>query len=238
METKVCNHCGIEKELDKFPNRERGKIGKGSYCKICMQEKYKILLTCECCGEEFKTKHKGSRFCSFKCSNAQFNKQIDYNCDFCGKESKQTNFEYNRYKNHYCSLECKNNHRSELYSGENAPMYGKIGLRGENSPLWKPNLTQEDRERNRRIDGYCDFIKKVYARDNYTCQCCGKSSDGDIVAHHLNGYNWDKENRTNIDNGITLCENCHNEFHNLYGRGNNTKEQFKEWLNNKNKTSA
>lgn len=57
---------------------------------------------------------------------------------------------------------------------------------------------------------------------------------GNLVAHHLNGYNWDVENRFNLDNGITLCEDCHIEFHRIYGFGNNTKKQFEYFRDNVN----
>ena len=50
--------------------------------------------------------------------------------------------------------------------------------------------------------------------------------------HHLDSYNWCKEKRVDDTNGITLCENCHKNFHNIYGRGDNTKEQFEEWIGN------
>lgn len=107
-----------------------------------------------------------------------------------------------------------------------------VNFKGENSPCWNPNITQEEREKGRFIEGYKDFIKEVFKRDNYTCQCCNKHG-GNLNAHHLNGYNWDKEHRTDVDNGITLCEECHREFHKIYGMGNNTKEQFEEWINKK-----
>lgn len=78
---------------------------------------------------------------------------------------------------------------------------------------------------------YKQFVATCFERDNYTCQITGKKSRGDIVVHHLDGYNWDVENRTNIKNGITLNKNIHNEFHKLYGKGNNTKTQFVEFVN-------
>ena len=104
--------------------------------------------------------------------------------------------------------------------------------RGKYSPNWNPNLTQEYREQTRRVEGYLDWAKEVYKKDDYTCQCCNKRG-GKLNAHHLDGYNWDKEHRVDVNNGTTLCEDCHKEFHHIYGYGNNTKEQYEEWIKTK-----
>ena len=61
----------------------------------------------------------------------------------------------------------------------------------------------------------------------------GNGFEGVMEPHHLDGYNKFKEKRTDINNGILLCVNCHKEFHKIYGYGNNTKEQFKEFYKNK-----
>ena len=103
-------------------------------------------------------------------------------------------------------------------------------LIGENNPNYSTELTQEERENGRKIDGYATWRKKVYEKDNYTCQCCGDNKGHNLNSHHLDGYNWCKEKRTDINNGVTLCEDCHKEFHNIYGKGNNTKEQFDEFM--------
>lgn len=102
--------------------------------------------------------------------------------------------------------------------------------RGENNPNWNPNLTEEDRLYLRLIDGYNEWRKSVYKRDGYTCQSCGIRGGGNLVAHHLDAYSWCEEKRTDINNGITLCELCHTAFHNTYGYKNNTKEQYQEWI--------
>lgn len=101
---------------------------------------------------------------------------------------------------------------------------------GKNNPNWNKDKTEEERQNSRDTKEYCDFIKKVLKRDDYTCKCCKKKSQGDVVVHHLDGYNWCVKKRTDEKNGITLCEKCHKNFHSQYGNGNNTKEQFEEWI--------
>jgi len=91
------------------------------------------------------------------------------------------------------------------------------------------NITIEqwgDSERSDRrlVQRWSNKIKK---RDNRKCVICG--SNKLLNAHHLNGWHWDIEDRFSIDNGVTLCEECHHKFHDIYGWGGNTKEQFKEY---------
>lgn len=96
---------------------------------------------------------------------------------------------------------------------------------GEDNYLWNPNKTEEERLLGRNYPEYREFIAKVLHRDNYTCQCCKKTSnEAKLNVHHLDGYNWCFSLRTDVTNGITLCANCHKNFHSIYGTGNNTKE--------------
>lgn len=96
---------------------------------------------------------------------------------------------------------------------------------GKNHHWYNHELSDEDRT-NR--PGRYGFSKTVFERDDYTCQKCNKRG-GELNAHHLNGYHWFVEGRDDIDNGVTLCEDCHNEFHEIYGQKNNTIEQYIEW---------
>ena len=151
----------------------------------------------------------------------KFKERFVIQCSYCGTDLEpMTENNIKRNEKHFC----KDKDCYAKWISEN-----KIG---KNHPNYNPNLTEEDRMGRLYIEGYSDFIKNTFKRDNYTCQCCGQYS-GKIHAHHLNGYNWDKEHRTDIDNGIVLCEECHKEFHNLYGRGNNTIAQFRTFLFNK-----
>ena len=119
--------------------------------------------------------------------------------------------------------------------GNHCKKCGYKNLLGDKNYFYNPNLSESDRLNAKyrfRQPEYKRFVRGCFERDNYTCQVSGMKSRGDIVVHHLNGYNWDVENRFNIDNGITLNKKLHNEFHTLYGKGSNTKEQFIEFIYN------
>lgn len=202
-------------------------------------------------------------YCSIECKNKGFGINFsgesnpNYNrvlikCDACGKEIEINRYRQGLTKHNYCSYKCQAKGYSLYNSGEKHQMYGKkhteeakkkIGIAnkgkyiGKNSPRWNANLTDEEREanNNRHSDmDYIRFIKKVMLRDNYTCVICNKKS-GDKNVHHLNGWNWDIENRLNEENAVTLCYKCHNDFHKAFGNGNNTKSQFEEYISNYNK---
>jgi predicted restriction endonuclease len=78
---------------------------------------------------------------------------------------------------------------------------------------------------------YTYWRKAVYKRDGHKCKLCGKK--GRLNAHHIDGWNWAAELRYAIPNGVTLCggrNGCHNNFHKQYGKGDNTRYQFDEFL--------
>jgi hypothetical protein len=82
---------------------------------------------------------------------------------------------------------------------------------------------------------YKNWRLEVFKRDNYTCQCCGDNKGGNLAAHHYENFSSNEDLRLEVDNGITLCDLCHNpnkygSFHNLYGTHNNTKEQLEEYI--------
>lgn len=94
-------------------------------------------------------------------------------------------------------------------------------------------LTTENSRIRGRIE-YFDWRKAVFERDNYTCQCCGQHG-GKLNAHHIKNFSDNENLRFDINNGITLCFDCHSlkskyGFHRLYGQYNNTKEQLDEYI--------
>lgn len=102
--------------------------------------------------------------------------------------------------------------------------------RGEKSPSWKGGITPEIRKIRASIE-YELWRNSVFARDGYICQKYG-TKGGKLHAHHILNFAQFPELRFAIDNGITLSEKAHREFHKKYGKINNTKEQLEEFLIN------
>jgi hypothetical protein len=68
----------------------------------------------------------------------------------------------------------------------------------------------------------------VLAKANFTCDKC-KQRGGKLQAHHLNSFNSFPDQRFDTNNGVCLCESCHDLFHSKYGRGNNTADQYSDF---------
>ena len=106
-------------------------------------------------------------------------------------------------------------------------------MKGSGSKFWKGGINGEnDTLRHRREYRYWRTL--VYQRDDYTCQCCGVRG-GKLNAHHINPFADYPELRYDVNNGITLCVNCHDStidgsFHNIYGTHNITSSQLREYI--------
>lgn len=131
---------------------------------------------------------------------------------------------------------------SEKVKGENNPAFGKkhtpehkakIGekFKGDKCHFWKGGITKINI--NIRCSSiYAQWRTKCFERDNWTCQTCQKRSN--VIVHHikefskiLKEYNiktmedaekcnelWD------INNGVTLCTECHKLTFNYKNKAN------------------
>ncbi len=100
--------------------------------------------------------------------------------------------------------------------------------RGEKHWNWMGGITPMRVAIRKGLD-YIQWRSSVFARDGYICQKCGQR--GEILkAHHMDSFADFPEKRMDVDNGITFCLKCHNEFHHRYGTHHNRKWQTVEFL--------
>jgi 5-methylcytosine-specific restriction endonuclease McrA len=66
--------------------------------------------------------------------------------------------------------------------------------------------------RIRNSQEYKEWRTAVYERDHYTCQNCGMVG-GTLNAHHIRKFSEYPELRFDINNGVTLCKECHKLAH-------------------------
>lgn len=170
-----------------------------------------IEIECDFCGKKFK-KLRGAynksnhHFCSQRCFGKWLGKRqsgenhpgyaaVSTKCDFCGREIKEIPSKIKRNKRHFCDMKCYGKWRSENIVEKSHPLW-----RGGKIPYYGPNWLRQRR--------------KARARDNYTCQVCGRQEDGhELDVHHiisfrefeLEGY----KEANHLLNLITLCPPCH-----------------------------
>jgi hypothetical protein len=81
----------------------------------------------------------------------------------------------------------------------------------------------------RKSVAYQNWRKKIFERDDYTCQKCKKRGKY-MIAHHIANFSDNSKLRLEKENGITLCKDCHIDFHDNYTKKNNNLGQIKEYL--------
>ncbi len=98
--------------------------------------------------------------------------------------------------------------------GKKNPMFGKFGKKHHN---YKTGASMERGKRwGRSI--YQNWRRKVFERDSYTCQMCEDKRGNNLNAHHLDSWAEFPERRYDVDNGQTLCEECHTLVHRMLSK--------------------
>jgi len=87
---------------------------------------------------------------------------------------------------------------------------------GLGNPRWLGGITPENKKIRNSIQ-FRLWREAVYARDNWTCQECGERGCY-IEAHHIKSFINHESLRFDINNGLTLCRECHKKTDNFCGR--------------------
>lgn len=246
---KKCKDCNLLLDENKFEKNRR-------VCKKCRLEKRKNThkLTCKTCKKDFTNARKDVKFCSKTCQSKDRENKKEVSCDYCGKnfKVKKSRKYYNDYI--YCSYECKNKNNTTRiliecnyckktiekpfkYKDKNGYCSSECFYSyniGSNVHNYNPNISKKEREEQRKTPEYREWRINVFKRDYYTCQCCKNKNGITLNAHHIENFSEHKDKRYSLNNGITLCKECHQEFHKQYTYFNNNKKQLKDFFISKN----
>ena len=178
-------------------------------------------------------------------------------CKFCSGNQRKTNEEHrlevaewsngrlkfigeyinNKTKTSYKHIECGEVFQATPDSIKRAKVgcpKCSVALRSKNNHYrYNPNLTEEERNARDMFNGEIKkWRTKIFERDDYTCVVCGIRGSS-LNAHHILSWDTHIDERFSFDNGITLCESCHREFHKTFGYGNNNNLQLDLFLKRK-----
>ena len=116
----------------------------------------------------------------------------------------------------FCSKKClgsytvKNklpkDHMQKLWTKCNTPeANAKKVHKGEAHPRW---IKDRSKIKSRCRYECNEWRKEVFERDNYVCQHCNKRG-GKLQADHIKPYSLFPTLRFDVNNGRTLCTDCH-----------------------------
>lgn len=217
-----CNYCA-----DKFTvNKSYYENGQGKYCSVecrSMDSRNRIKCKCDNCGSDFEITQSSyengeDKYCSNECYSSH--RTVDKECQYCNDVFTIDKSRDERSDVKYCSMDCLSEDRSIQFKcnycgdkfriAQSSVSIGKycsykcMGLDNRSS---NPDL--------RDSPEYRQFRETVLERDNHQCVECG--DDGDLHVHHVIPIYDDESLATDVENGKTLCVECHAEAHEELG---------------------
>lgn len=170
---------------------------------------------CDTCKKEYTGR--GKYFCSKKCSNLHpkqkdaFSKRLNGNTFARGKHWKLSDEVKKKHletlKSFCGNMKGKNltkEHRKKISSA-----HKKLVENGKHH-LWKGGITPINQAIRNSIE-YKLWREAVFKRDNWTCIFCLQRG-GELEADHIKRFSDYPELRFAIDNGRTLCKECHKKI--------------------------
>jgi len=99
---------------------------------------------------------------------------------------------------------------SESLKGRKHSEEWKEKIRGEKNPNWKGGVSFNYRQGYKKQQ--MKWRNAILERDDWVCQGC-KKRGGKLCAHHIKDWKDYPNLRFNLNNGITLCKECHQLEH-------------------------
>lgn len=169
--------------------------------KPVMARRRRVVIECRQCGAKVERRacEANRPFCSKACFHAH--KRAQAKCKGCGAAFARPK----SIGGEFCSRECAFRWR-----------------RGKNHAGWKGGVAQAN-ERARNSGRLLAWKRAVKARDKHRCRECGGKDR--LHAHHIKPWAEFPDLRFDLENGKTLCEECHSKVHGRWvGKGVRRKE--------------
>ena len=99
-------------------------------------------------------------------------------------------------------------HKKRMSKSARARTDHKSGINATN---WQGGKTIESQS-IRNSKKYINWRLSVFKRDEFTCKGCGQVG-GRLQAHHIKHFAKYPKLRLDINNGVTLCDECHRQIH-------------------------
>lgn len=199
----------------------------------------RIKIICAECNGTFSCRTyiaKIRKYCSRECVvNSQ--RGTDFRkCLFCKDKYYASPSDIKIGKGKFCSLKCArffmrgkptwNKDKHNIYSDATRLKMGlkkrgcKLSLetrrkmsesrKGNKSNLWRGGVTSINKQIRSSFE-YKLWRTAVFERDKYTCVWCGNKESGYLNADHIKQFAYYPELRFDINNGRTLCIDCHRQ---------------------------
>lgn len=174
-----------------------------------------IINICHTCKNEFTKPHNPKRvykFCSLKCMGKNTDKQLSHSKKMKGKPGWNKGIKGMQPWMNIAGLKKDkpwNKGKVGILKAWNKGIKNP-GMSGDKNVNWKGGITKINDKIRKSIE-YKEWRTKVFKRDNYTCQLCleSKSVSGKLEADHIKPFAHYPELRLDVDNGRTLCKDCH-----------------------------
>lgn len=246
MATKRCKVCG-----KKFETNRKNTVCCSDECKkefnrIRSRERYKSIKpttkVCEVCGKIYEPTGRNQKYCCYKCKLTHQLKRekelreknrtpVIKKCKVCGNEFDS------RWGAQICSDECrkvhKRNKRQEHDKRNRQRRIAELNERFDGDlelMLKECPTTWLMREAIMLVDYGVSYSEAMYQKFKSTPVCEVTGVKDDLVIHHLYSFNTHPEKGADLDNLVRVSRKVHDEFHAIYGRGNNTPEQWFEFV--------
>lgn len=234
--------CGWCKKVITKRLSQKGK--EGDYCSLSCSESFKrgyseknVIRVCKRCNKEYEVLYRHqTEYCSRKCSSLYQSgeEHINYGKEGPTKGLKPWTYGLTKESDERIAelgAKISKTQKEQFASGVRSNAM-------ENNPNWKNGQGVTPlHQAIRQMSKYKTWRFNVFERDKFTCTWC-KDSSSDINADHIKAFSLIlKENKISsieeadncaqlwdINNGRTLCVECHKTT-NTYGGRCNTKHE-------------